>query len=67
MLRRFIDADINATGQTLEQVRAEYAKSNPQNQLVQPVEVAELAAFLASDAARALTMADYQINAGSLW
>lgn len=67
MLRRFIDADIKSTGQTLEQVRAEYAKSNPQNQLVQPSEVAELAAFLASDAARALTMEDFQINAGSLW
>lgn len=67
MLRRFIDADMEATGQSLEDVRAEYAKSNPQNQLVQPTEVAELAAFLASDAARALTMEDYQINAGSLW
>lgn len=67
MLRRFIDADIAATGQTLEDVRAEYAKSNPQNQLVQPDEVAELAAFLVSDAARALTMEDFQINAGSLW
>lgn len=67
MLRKFIDADMNATGQTLEEVRAEYAKSNPQNQLVQPTEIAELAAFLASDAARALTMADYQVNAGSLW
>lgn len=67
MLRRFIDADMASTGQDLEAVRAEYAKSNPQNQLVQPSEVAELAAFLASDAARALTMEDYQINAGSLW
>lgn len=67
MLRRFIDADIAATGQSLEEVRADYAKSNPQNQLVQPSEVADLAAFLVSDAARALTMEDYQINAGSLW
>ena len=67
MLKRFIDADMKSTGQTLEQVRAEYAKSNPQNQLVQPSEVAELAAFLASDAARALTMEDIQVNAGSLW
>lgn len=58
---------MKATGQTLEQVRADYAKSNPQNQLVQPTEIAELAAFLASDAARALTMGDYQVNAGSLW
>jgi len=67
MLRRFMDADVKSTGQTLEQIRAEYAKSNPQNQLVQPTEVAELAAFLASDAARALTMEDFQVNAGSLW
>lgn len=67
MLRRFIDADMAANNQTLEEVRAEYAKSNPQNQLVQPSEVAELAAFLVSDAARALTMEDFQINAGSLW
>ncbi|WP_341862624.1 SDR family oxidoreductase [Gymnodinialimonas sp. 57CJ19] len=67
MLKRFIDADIASTGQSLEEVRAEYAKSNPQNQLVQPTEVAELAAFLVSDAARALTMEDFQINAGSLW
>ena len=56
-----------STGQSLDAVRAEYAKSNPQNQLVQPTEVAELAAFLVSDAARALTMEDYQVNAGALW
>lgn len=67
MLRKFINADMASTGQSLEEVRAEYAKSNPQGQLVQPSEVAELAAFLVSDAARALTMEDYQINAGSLW
>nr|WP_311135516.1 SDR family oxidoreductase [Yoonia maritima] len=62
-----MDADIAATGQSLGEIRAEYAKSNPQNQLVQPTEVVELAAFLVSDAARALTMEDYQINAGALW
>jgi NAD(P)-dependent dehydrogenase (short-subunit alcohol dehydrogenase family) len=67
MLRKFIDADIAATGRSLEEVRADYAKSNPQNQLVQPEEVAELAAYLVSDAARALTMSDFEINAGSPW
>lgn len=67
MLQKFIRADMEAQGKSYEAVRAEYAKSNPQNQLVPPEEVAELAAFLASDAARALTMADYQVNAGSLW
>ncbi|MCH2164582.1 MAG: SDR family oxidoreductase [Marinovum sp.] len=67
MLRKFIDADMAVTGQSLEEVRVEYAKSNPQQQLVQPEEVAELAAYLASDAARALTMSDFEINAGSPW
>ena len=52
---------------TMSHTPAKYEASNPQGKLVQPDEVAELVAYLASDAARALTMADYQINAGSLW
>lgn len=66
MLTRFIDAEV-AAGEPLAVVRARYEASNPQGKLVQPDEVAELVAYLASDAARALTMADYQVNAGSLW
>lgn len=67
MLKQFIDADIKASGKSRDEVRAEYAASNPQHQLVQPDEIAELAAFLVSDAARAITMEDFQVNAGSLW
>jgi NAD(P)-dependent dehydrogenase (short-subunit alcohol dehydrogenase family) len=67
MLRQFIDADIQSTGKSLEEVRADYAASNPQQKLVQPEEIADLAAFLVSDAARAITMEDIQVNAGSLW
>ncbi|WOI57467.1 SDR family oxidoreductase [Palleronia sp. LCG004] len=67
MLLQFIEADIEATGKPREQVRTEYAASNPQKQLVQPEEIAEIAAFLVSDAARAITMTDYQVNAGSPW
>ena len=67
MLKQFIDADIASTGKSREEVRAEYEASNPQHQLVQPDEIAELAAFLVSDAARAITMEDFQVNAGSLW
>jgi NAD(P)-dependent dehydrogenase (short-subunit alcohol dehydrogenase family) len=67
MLRRFIDADVESTGKSLEEVRADYAASNPQRALVQPDEIADLAAFLVSDAARALTMEDIQVNAASLW
>ena len=67
MLLQFIEADMAATGRTLAEVRADYAASNPQRQLVQPGEIAELAAFLVSDAARAITLTDYQVNAGSPW
>ncbi|MFH5773186.1 MULTISPECIES: SDR family NAD(P)-dependent oxidoreductase [Paracoccus] len=66
MLKTFIDAEV-AAGAPLAEVRAKYESSNPQGKLVQPDEVAELVAYLASDAARGVTMADYQINAGSLW
>ncbi len=66
MLKTFIDAEV-AAGAPLAEVRAKYEASNPQGQLVQPEEVAELVAYLASDAARAVTMGDHQINAGSLW
>ena len=67
MLLQFIEADVKATGKSRADVRADYAASNPQRQLVQPDEIAELAAFLVSDAARAITMTDYQVNAGSSW
>lgn len=66
MLKTFIDAEV-AAGAPLDQVRAKYEASNPQGKLVQPEEVAELVSFLVSDAGRAVTMADYQVNAGSLW
>ncbi len=67
MLTRFVEADMAASGRPREEVQAEYAASNPQGALVQPEEVAELAAYLVSDAARAATMADYPLNAGSPW
>lgn len=67
MLTGFIEADMAATGKPRATVRADYAASNPQGRLVQPEEVAELAAYLVSDAARAVTMADYPVNAGSPW
>ncbi|MFO1139284.1 MAG: SDR family oxidoreductase [Paracoccus sp. (in: a-proteobacteria)] len=66
MLQKFIDDEV-AQGAPRDEVRAKYEASNPQGKLVQPEEVAALVAYLASDAARGVTMADYQINAGSLW
>ncbi|MBU2957709.1 SDR family oxidoreductase [Paracoccus sp. 1_MG-2023] len=67
MLQQFIQNDIAQTGLPEAEIRARYEASNPQGKLVQPDEIANLAAFLASDGARAITMADYQVNAGSLW
>ncbi|WP_026352393.1 SDR family NAD(P)-dependent oxidoreductase [Yoonia vestfoldensis] len=67
MLKQFIDQEIADTGAERAVVRAKYEASNPQGALVQPAEIAGLIAFLVSDAGRAITMEDIQVNAGSLW
>jgi len=67
MLKQFIDQEVAETGAPQAEVRAKYEASNPQGALVQPAEIAALAAFLVSDAGRAITMEDIQVNAGSLW
>lgn len=66
MLTQFVDAEV-AAGAPRAEVMARYQASNPQGRLVQPGEVAELVAYLVSDAARPVTMEDFQVNAGSLW
>ena len=66
MLQKFIDDEV-AQGAPRAEVVARYEASNPQGKLVQPDEIAALVAYLVSDAARGVTMADYQVNAGSLW
>ena len=67
MLRNSIEFMASRSGQTLEAQRDEVAASNPQNRLVQPQEIAELASFLCSDLSPALTMEDVQVNAGAHW
>ena len=54
-------------GRTVEHALAEIAASNPQGRLIQPAEIAALAAFLCSDGARGLTMENIQITGGALW
>ncbi|MEL7258490.1 MAG: SDR family oxidoreductase [Pseudomonadota bacterium] len=56
-----------AEGRDAVDVIAEIAQANPQKRLVQPSDIADLVAFLCSDAAPALTMEDIQVNAGALW
>lgn len=67
MLKQFIAQDMQDTGKSLAEVRASYEASNPQGALVQPEEIANLVAFIVSEAGRAITMEDIQVNAGSMW
>jgi NAD(P)-dependent dehydrogenase (short-subunit alcohol dehydrogenase family) len=67
MLKSFVDAETAETGLPRAEVQAKYEASNPQGALVQPSEIADLVAFLASDAGRAITMEDIKVNAATNW
>lgn len=42
-------------------------QSNPQQRIIQPIEIAELATFLCRNEALGITMQDLTVSAGSLW
>jgi len=67
MLRQSAKTIASKTGRTQAEEIAIMGASNPQNRLIQPEEIAALAAFCCSDAAAGLTMEDIQVNAGALW
>jgi len=67
MLRTSFHRQATAKGSTMEQEIDQMVANSPQQRLVQPEEIAALAAFLCRDEARGITMEDIQINAGSLW
>lgn len=54
-------------GRTLAAAMAEIAEQNPQKRIIQPDEIAALAAFLCGDAARGITTENIQITGGALW
>ncbi|MBW7921418.1 MAG: SDR family oxidoreductase [Rubellimicrobium sp.] len=54
-------------GRSLDDALAEVAAQNPQQRIIQPGEIAALAAFLCSDGARGITMENIQITGGALW
>jgi NAD(P)-dependent dehydrogenase (short-subunit alcohol dehydrogenase family) len=54
-------------GRTPEEAMAEIAQANPQQRIIQPDEVAALAAFLCRDEAKGITMENIQITGGALW
>jgi 3-hydroxybutyrate dehydrogenase len=55
------------SGRTVEDAYADIARQNPQQRIIQPDEVAALAAFLCDDAAKGITMENIQITGGALW
>jgi len=67
MLRESARIMAEKSGCTQAEEIAAMGASNPQNRLIQPEEIAALAAFCSSDAAAGLTMEDIQVNAGALW
>jgi len=67
MLRESARIMAEKSGHTQAEEIAAIGASNPQNRLIQPEEIAALAAFCCSDAAAGLTMEDIQVNAGALW
>lgn len=54
-------------GRSVEDVMDEFRKSNPQGRMMQPEEIAALAVFLCSEAAKGITMENIQITGGALW
>ncbi len=54
-------------GTNIAEARAEAAASSPMNRMIQPDEIAAIAAFLSTDAASGITMEDITVSAGALW
>jgi len=54
-------------GKTVSQAMGEIAGQNPQKRIIQPGEVAALAAFLCGDEAKGITAENIQITGGAIW
>jgi NAD(P)-dependent dehydrogenase (short-subunit alcohol dehydrogenase family) len=67
MLRKSALTIASRSGRSQAEEIAIMATSSPQNRLVQPQEIAALAAFCCSEAAKGLTMEDIQLSGGALW
>jgi 3-hydroxybutyrate dehydrogenase len=54
-------------GRSLDEAMAEIAAGNPQRRIIQPQEIAALAAFLCREEARGITMENIKVTGGALW
>lgn len=56
-----------ARGRSVAQAMAEIAEQNPQKRIIQPGEIAALAAFLCRQEARGITAEEIKLTGGALW
>lgn len=69
LMRRDVEeiVHVEGKGRSVQQAMADIANENPQKRIIQPQEIADLVAFLCSDASRGLTMENIQVTGGALW
>jgi 3-hydroxybutyrate dehydrogenase len=60
-------AEREGKGESLQSAMTRIAAQNPQQRIIQPDEVAGLAVFLCSEAAKGITAENIQITGGALW
>ena len=69
LMRRNVEQVVQreGKGRTVADAMADIAQENPQNRIIQPVEIAMLAVFLCREEAKGITMENIQITGGALW
>ena len=66
IVRESIERLVAKTGRSAEEARAEFVKSNPQGQLVQPEQVADAVAWLCGEGASAVTGQQISVAGGEV-
>ncbi|WP_421695992.1 SDR family NAD(P)-dependent oxidoreductase [Aestuariivirga sp.] len=69
LMRRNVDQLVarEGLGRTREDAMVDIAARNPQQRIIQPLEVASRAAYLCGDGAKGITAENIQITGGALW
>jgi NAD(P)-dependent dehydrogenase (short-subunit alcohol dehydrogenase family) len=69
LMRRNVEQVVarEGKGRSAAEAMAEIASQNPQQRIIQPEEIAALAAFLCRDEAKGITMENIQVTGGALW
>ena len=67
MMEAAVQRRAKAGGKDAEAARADIKKSNPQNRIVQPDEIASIIGYFCSEAPQSLTNIDIPMNAGADW